>query len=179
MAWHLDQVILIFEVGVRRPFVSLAAKENVDGRLELLWGSWARFLVGFSVSNTTFVLSTYLFFSEGRVFLSSTTTGVVSILNTVEMAALGYLAFHRSMRLRLQTWLCQFGTVVDAMAVSTLMSQGGDKPLDEVMTTAKEKLRYVTLSSMDISDFNSVSRGARSRSKYEMSVHCAPRDSLI
>ena len=42
MAWHFDQVILIFEVGVRRPFVSLAAKENVDGRLELLWGSWAR-----------------------------------------------------------------------------------------------------------------------------------------
>ena len=170
----LLRVVLIFEVSVRRPYKSLVSKNNVGDRLELLWGSWARFLVGFAVTNTAFVVAPYVFFADGRAFLSST-GGTVSILTMIETAAFGYLAFRSSLRSRLQAYLTQLGTVTDPMAVTTLMCQG-DKPLEDVMATAKERLRYVTLSSMDISDFNSISGGGPSHSQYAKSVHCRPRD---
>ena len=171
----LLRVILIFEVIVRRPYVSLASKKRlfVD-RLELLWGLWARFLVGFAVTNTLFVVSAYLFFADGRAFLSST-GGTVSILTMVEVTSFGYLASRNSMRSKLQACLAHLGTVTDPMAIATLMMHG-DEPLEEIMVTAKERLRYVTLSSMDMTDFNSISGGAPSRSKYAKSVHCRPRD---
>ena len=75
------------------------------------------------------------------------------------------------------------GTITDSMAVATLMSHGG-KPLEEVLATAKAKLRCVNFSSMDVSDFDLDSvggrrlrfGGGRSHGKYAKSTHCEPRD---
>ena len=173
IAMTAANTLLCFEIIVRRIFVSLYTKRNISGRFVLIWGIWGRFLLGITATATVFVLP-YSFFAEGREFLSSP-TGVVVILETLMTAALATLALTPRLYSGVQTWLSsQFGTVTDAMAVATLMSQGGDKPLEEVMATAKGKLRYVTLSSMSVSDFE-VSGGGRS-DKYSKSVQCRPRD---
>ena len=63
------------------------------------------------------------------------------------------------------------------MLVASLMgSDGCDKPLEEVMATAKAKLRYVTFSSMGASDFDVSGGGGRTHDKYAKSVQCKPRD---
>ena len=59
------------------------------------------------------------------------------------------------------------------MAVAALMSHGNAPP-EEVVASAKSKLRYIKLSSMDRSDF--VTADGPSHDKYAKSVHCQPSD---
>ena len=61
------------------------------------------------------------------------------------------------------------------MAVASLMSHGGHT-LEEVMRVAKAKLRCVTFSSMNASDFDTSLGGDRSHDKFAKSTHCEPRD---
>ena len=166
-------VALCFEVVVRRLVIALYTKRDIGARLEVCWRIWGKWLIVKAATSVLFQ-APFAFFPEGREFMSSS-SGIIEILTMVETAALGYLAFHHSLRTRLQVWLARFGTVSDHMAVAALMSQGGDKPIEEVMTIAKEQLRYVTFSSMDISDFDT-SGGGRSHTKYHKSTHCQPRD---
>ena len=167
--------MLTMEVVSRRLFASLYYKRDISGRLDLLWRNWARWLIGWTIISTMFLLP-FFFYTSGRSFLISG-IGVVDILITVELAVLSKFSFTKKCYTRLQERLATFGTVSDAMAVATLMSQGGDKPLEEVMKAAKKKLRYVTLSSMDSSDFNFGSGGSnRSHSNFAKAVPCRPRD---
>ena len=127
-----------------------------------------------TATNTLF-WAPYLLFAEGRAFLGSP-DGAIFTLDMLVIAALGKFALTKKWVTGLQEWLSTFGTVTDAMAIATLMSQRGDtRPLEELMTNAKRKLRYVTLSSMDVSDFDVSGRG-RSQTQFSKSVRCKPRE---
>ena len=108
------RALIIIEVGVRRVFVRLWSTQNLDGRHALIWGGWGRYLAGFAATNATFVLLVYLFFANGRAFLGSA-AGIVSVLFTLETAALAKFAFTDAWRQNVQAWLAGFGTVTDAM----------------------------------------------------------------
>ena len=176
LASYCFLAMLTVQVATRRLLASLYNKQKIgspgSSRLEQLWRSWASWLIGFTIISTIFILP-YLFYTTGRTFLLST-VGVIEILTTVEMALLGYLAFTETLRARFQSWLAQFGTVIDTMCLAALMSHG-DMPLEELIDTAKVKLRYVTLSSMDRSEFVA---GASSRlhRNFAKSVHGRPRE---
>ena len=159
--WH-------YEISVRRICVNLYTRRNVGGRLELLWGLWVRYLVGYAVLNVAFI-SPYLFFSEGRMFVSSF-SGVVLVLSILETALFAKLASTESWRSGLQQWFTQFGTVTTAMAVAALVSHDGASP-EEVVISAKKKLRCVQFSSMNSCDFDSASR-----SEFAKSMPCEPGD---
>ena len=159
--------------AVRRLSVRLYTKRNTSGRLELLRTIVARTLIGKSATSLIFQGS-FLFFSEGRTFLGSA-SGILETVTLIETAVLGKIAFTYAWYKGLQSWLGQFGKITDAMAVARLMMYGGGT-LEEVMTNAKGKLRYVTLSSMDISDFNFIPGAGRSHTKYTKSARCKPRD---
>ena len=168
------RALIIIEVGVRRIFVRLWSTQKLDGRHDLIWGGWGRYLAGFAATNTTFVLLIYLFFANGRAFLGSA-AGIVSVLFTLETAALAKFAFTDAWRKNVQAWLAGFGTVTDAMSVASLMGDGGGT-VEEVMTRAKQKLRYVHLSSMHSSDLDFHLGGGPSHERYAKSVQCSPRD---
>ena len=172
VAMYFANMLVCFEVVVRRTVVTLYTARNVGSRFTLMWSLWARWLIAFAATASVF-LAPYLTFAQGLAFLRSP-EGAVYIVEAIMMAALG-IGSYKKWHIGLQTWLSTFGTVTHAMVVATLMSQGGDKPLEEVMANAKDKLRYVTLSSMSVSDFE-VSGGGRSQEKYSKSVHCRPRD---
>ena len=159
----------------RRIAVNLCAKPYVGSQFELIWRLWARWLIGYTVSTTLFMVP-YLFFPEGRVFLASF-AAVLEILSIIGTGGLGHLANNKTLYTRLQFWLANFGTVIDAMAVSSLMSKGG-QPLEQVMNQAKAKLRCVTLSSMNSTDFSLADGddGLLSQEKYAKSVKCRPRE---
>ena len=166
-------VLLCCIIIIRRIFVSLYTKQNV-GRFALMWRIWGRHLTGRTATNTLF-WAPYLLFAEGRAFLGSP-DGAIFTLDMLVIAALGKFALTKKWVTGLQEWLSTFGTVTDAMAIATLMSQRGDtRPLEELMTNAKRKLRYVTLSSMDVSDFDVSGRG-RSQTQFSKSVRCKPRE---
>ena len=172
VAMYVILEVLLID-GVWRLSARLYTKRNASGRLELLRTVVARNLIGKSATSVIFQGS-FLFFSEGRTFLGSA-VGILETVTLIETAVLGKIAFTYAWYKGLQSRFNSFGKITDAMALATLMSHGGGN-LDEVMTSAKEKLRYVTLNSMDISDFNSIPDGNRSHSNYEKSVHCKPRD---
>ena len=166
---------LSFEVGVRRVFMSLYTKQNIGGRLELLWGLWGRWLVGYAVFNLFFNVLPYLLFPGGRKFLGSG-SGAVLVLCMIESLAFGKFSLTESWWKGSQEWLAQWGTVTDAMAVAALVSRGGET-LEDVMNNAKAKLRCIPFSSMDISDFNFTPHSSGlPHVKYAKSVHCSPRD---
>ena len=197
--------VLCFEV-VRRLVVRLCTKQHtVSSRFEFSWGLWGTWLWGYTFT-TVFFVAPYFCFEEGRLFLGTATGifEMLSLVATSSLGKLASTkSYYTELQQWLSTsssssptfraavtrrWEGQiliatssplpgtFGTVTDAMAIATLMSQGDDKPLEEVMTAAKKKLRYVTLSSMDISDFNFAPSGGFLHSKYAKSVHCEPRD---
>ena len=166
--------VLCFEVVCRRILVSLYTKRNVEGRFELLWKCWSRWLIGYSIANMFFIVP-YTGFADGRNGYVRSVSWALEIASTITTAALGAFAFTKKWYTATQNWLATFGTVVNAMAVATLMSHG-DQPLEEVMSSAKEQLRYVYLSSMDMADFNCISDSGPSRDKCAKSVRCQPRD---
>ena len=174
VALYCALAMLTVEIVGRRLVINLYYKRDIGGRLDFIWRNWALWLIGFAIISTTFLLP-YLFYTTGHSYLLSA-IGIVDILTTVELAALGKFSFTKKWYTEIRSWLAEFGTITDAMAVATLMSQGGDKPLEEVMATAKAKLRYVTLSSMDASAFDVSGGGRRSYHKYAKSVRGRPRD---
>ena len=170
VGFYVFNALLIFKVVVHRFYVGLYTTRA--GRHDLCWQAWASYLGGSFAIRGLFSLLPWWFYPEGRVFLLSLHGGL-EVLVTVEMACLSKFSATKSWYTGAQTWLGRLGTVSDAMAVATLMSHGNAPP-EEVVASAKSKLRYIKLSSMDRSDF--VTADGRSHDKYAKSVHCQPSD---
>lgn len=168
---YVALVILLFEVSIRR---GLHAKRRAGGRFSKIWRLWGKWLIGYTVSRTMLILVPYLFFEDGRTFLGSV-SGASEIVTMVATSALSLFAFTNRWQFAVQTWVAHYGgEIIESMALATLMSHGG-KPLDEVMATAKAKLRCVTLNSMDVSDLN-FDPGDRPHDRFSKSVPTKPRD---